>query len=96
MQKDILFPFDSRLFGTLANWFKKKKNTKKNLESEVSKVYHFPVASIGSIEEAPEVLQKRKKQETMRLGVWLARKQILKLWSPGWQEDSSNGAAVKG
>lgn len=59
-------------------------------------MYHFPVASIGSIEEAPEVLQKRKKQETTRLGVWLARKQILKLWSPGWQEDSSNGAAVKG
>lgn len=47
-------PFFSLPFplGSLANWLKKKK---KHLESKISKMCNFPVASIGSIEEAPEV-----------------------------------------
>lgn len=66
----------------MANWLRKQNKTnKKHLEYEGSKMYNFPVASVGSVEEAPEVLQKRRKQETTRLGVWLARKQIVKLWS---------------
>lgn len=58
---------------------KNKTKQKKKLEYAVSKMYNFPVASNGSTEEAPEVLQKRKKQKTTKLGVWLAKKQILKL-----------------
>lgn len=45
----LLFP--SLLSGLFGQLVKKKKH----LESEVSKMYNFPVASIGSIEEAPEV-----------------------------------------